>query len=236
MTAAQHTIVYAVRHGETQLNRDGRLQGTADAGLTPKGAVQIEQAAAGLVDTGVMRIICSPLLRSRQSAEILARCLRLPIMIDDRLTERSFGELEGALISLLTHSRPHLVHRIQGDPAFAPPGGESEFAVTTRARDFLRDLVSAPDRASPVVLVGHGGWLSIAVRRVLYGHTSMLDSHTSMLGNGQISTFVLTPLRSLRSALLPVSKPTGITHFTHGRITDGAHHNLQGPRRSALQP
>jgi broad specificity phosphatase PhoE len=90
--------IIAVRHGETDWNRQGRIQGRTDNPLNDTGRMQARAAAAVLPDKiGV--IISSPLKRAAETAEIINKQrYNVEIITDERLTERDFGDYEGMFI------------------------------------------------------------------------------------------------------------------------------------------
>lgn len=85
-----------LRHGKSQANADNRIA-TPDTPLTKEGEAQARTAGRQLRGKHIMYIVCSPLLRARKTAEIIARQLKLKqaIVVLDDLRERGFGELEG---------------------------------------------------------------------------------------------------------------------------------------------
>lgn len=89
---------YYLRHGETDWNREGRMQGSADIPLNETGMAQAERARDLLKGIEISRIVCSPLQRARQTAEIVNRELQLPITYIDNLREAHFGVQEGTMM------------------------------------------------------------------------------------------------------------------------------------------
>jgi len=96
-TEAQEVPVaaYLVRHGETDLNEEGKARGRTTSGLEEKGKREIDHAAEWLQGKGVQLIICSPIERSLESAQILSDKLQIPFETDDRLASLDIGELAG---------------------------------------------------------------------------------------------------------------------------------------------
>lgn len=84
-----------IRHGETDWNSQGKMMGKCDKPLNEKGLAQAEKTKTLLQDTGIDLIICSPLIRAKQNAEIVNRDRNIPVHYDARITERNFGEFEG---------------------------------------------------------------------------------------------------------------------------------------------
>ena len=93
--------IYLLRHGETSWNAEGRLQGQTDIHMSEKGVQQIWQLAKRLKAQSfhVTQIVCSPLIRARQTAEIIAAAMEMEdaVRYEALLTERSFGRLEGTV-------------------------------------------------------------------------------------------------------------------------------------------
>lgn len=101
--------VILLRHGRTDWNDQGRLQGRTDTELNAEGLSGAQLAAAALSNSGIVRIISSPLIRARRTAQIVADHLGLPVGVDTRLIERNFGGLEGRLLTEITaeYRLPH---------------------------------------------------------------------------------------------------------------------------------
>ena len=89
--------LYFVRHGQTDWNVRGKLQGKSDIALNETGRLQAVETREKLKQVAMDAIYCSPLMRARETAEIINVLWELPIQCDDRLMERSFGDMEGAL-------------------------------------------------------------------------------------------------------------------------------------------
>jgi len=87
---------YIFRHGQSSYNLAGRTQGqTNDSVLTELGQQQAVQVGQRLQDKHIELILCSPLVRARQTAELANRSLNVPIIYDDRFIEVNVGEIEG---------------------------------------------------------------------------------------------------------------------------------------------
>ncbi|PSM18839.1 histidine phosphatase family protein [Nitratireductor sp. StC3] len=164
---------YAMRHGETAWNAQGRFQGHSDIALSPAGRAQALAGAAGLRAmlaneprlSAPERIVTSPLARARETAEIVRDALGLPeaaLCVDVRLREAGFGNWEG-LTTLEVKARfPQERRRRKAERwSYAPPGGES-YADIDRA---MRGLIDELDRAPLSLLVTHAGNLRILMMR-----------------------------------------------------------------------
>jgi broad specificity phosphatase PhoE len=150
-------MIAFVRHGETPLNRDGRLQGRVDLELSEKGLDQAAQAASRFAGSPIARIYSSPLRRAQQTAGAIADACGAEIEIDDRLIELDYGDWDGRPLAEI---RPTRESGWLSDPTFAPPGGESLVAVMARVASFCTDRLTADDR---IVAVSHVSPIKAAV-------------------------------------------------------------------------
>src|SRR3990172_1726506 len=91
------TLLYLIRHGRSTWNAEGRVQGQADAPLDDTGREQAQKLAQKLRDIGFEAFYSSPLSRASETAKIVAEPHDLPITLDERLMERSFGDWTGKL-------------------------------------------------------------------------------------------------------------------------------------------
>jgi len=88
-------MIYIVRHGETEWNRLKKVMGRVDIPLSEVGIKQAYQTKDNLKDVKFDLIISSPLVRARKTAEIINQDKKIPLIFDNRLQERDFGEFEG---------------------------------------------------------------------------------------------------------------------------------------------
>ncbi|WP_186420082.1 histidine phosphatase family protein [Bosea sp. CS1GBMeth4] len=151
--------LFLVRHGETDWNREGRLQGGQDIPLNALGRMQAEEAARRLKkltpDYAAVDYVCSPMLRARDTMTIMRRELGLEperFRIDERLRELTFGAWEGFTWREIRSRERELAQARERDKwGFVPPGGESYRMLAERIRPAIESL--APD----TVMVSHGG-------------------------------------------------------------------------------
>lgn len=88
--------LYVMRHGQTDWNVLGKIQGATDIELNEIGLEQAQNAKQELNQYDIDMIFCSPLKRTRKTAEIINEDKKIQIIYEDRLIERYFGELEGS--------------------------------------------------------------------------------------------------------------------------------------------
>jgi len=154
------TTVFLLRHGETPLTVERRFSGAGgeDVGLTGTGMHQAERAASVLVDrlasTSLAAIVSSPLLRARQTAQAVADRLGRGVECDDDLAEVGFGEWDGLTFAEARRQDPDTFDAWFGDPALAPPGGESLLSLAARIERVRERLLSRYE-GETVLVVSH---------------------------------------------------------------------------------
>lgn len=167
--------LYLFRHGETDWNRTGRLQGHTDIPLNQTGKIQISQAAKELanMDIDIELILSSPLKRAFESAEIAAAELsyKEDILVEPLLIERHFGKGEG-----LTSDE-----RNERYPDFLFPEMEPFEDLIARAHTAFDKIVTTYKDRQNILVVAHGAILSAMVtaitdRKIAYfGKTVQFD-------------------------------------------------------------
>jgi len=134
------------RHGLTPRSLpEQHLGQRIDVELSADGRAQARALAVRLAHVGFERLVCSPLVRARQTAEIVAAGLRrpVPLAVDERLAEMDYGEWEGLTYAQIYERDGDRRRAWEADPAgIACPGGESADDVAARARGFLSDLLA----------------------------------------------------------------------------------------------
>ncbi len=163
--------LYYVRHGLTDWNIEGRLQGGHDIPLIDRGRVQAVQCAGILRDlfarekraAADFHYVSSPLGRATETMDILRKTLGLPAggyARDPRLKEIAFGDWEGLTYLDVLKRDKAVVEKREGDKwLFRPPGGETYEEVARRVGEWYATL----DRDT--VVTAHGG-----TARALVGH------------------------------------------------------------------
>lgn len=180
-------LLYCLRHGQSQFNAEGRIQGQQDAALSELGIKQAEALVTALAGQGIEAIYSSPLARALGTAEPIGRALRLPIRTDPRLMEIRAGVFENHLRSDLDRLFPEEYARWRsGDPDYAMPGGESRHDLMRRGAAALADIAAAGYERAAVVT--HGGLL-VAAFKALLGVPA--GRHPFELENGSLSVLRL---------------------------------------------
>ena len=159
------TFIYFVRHGETVLTPTRKFSGTGalDPELMQDGLDQAELVAAEAVKLGADILIASPLNRTRQTAEAIARTTGLEIIFDEAWFELSFGSWDGKSIEEVKDQEPDAYQAWLNSTAYAPGGGESWDQATVRIEEALEKLV-AEYPGKKIIVVTHNGVIKTAVR------------------------------------------------------------------------
>lgn len=167
--------IYMIRHGQTQWNASGRLQGQTDIALNEKGRELAARVGTALKQIPFDRVISSPLIRSVETAKLVLRentgrageLLRAggkeagasqaesPIAVDRRIQEISFGEYEGYSVPVsslfagdakFAITDPDFHNFFDAPEKYVPPkGGESLSCLVERTGDFLRELAESKE-------------------------------------------------------------------------------------------
>jgi len=155
------------RHGETDWNRTGVLQGWSDVPINEKGRRQAIELAARVADAGFVAVWASTLARSSETAEIIADQLRLPPpMCHDGLRERHFGAFQGIPKSELAELNPGLFEQIlRRNPAAEFVGGESMDEFADRCLAALADI-GGRHRGARVLIITHGWVMDVVTRHI----------------------------------------------------------------------
>lgn len=161
--------LYLMRHGETDWNKQGRIQGIQDIGLNERGIGQIQEASRRLREKiNLQAIISSPLRRAYDSANIIASVHGLSVKVDSRFSERCFGELEGKTLEEIRYvfqiANPELIH----SPIY---GVEAVESMQRRVHEGIGSLEASAGRN--VLIVTHG-----SIIRMITGQAEIIENGT----------------------------------------------------------
>ena len=156
-------MIYIVRHGETAWNHLGKIMGRCDEPLNDNGIRQAYEVKEHIDKLKIDLIICSPLLRARQTAEIINEDRNLEIILDERIIERDYGEFDGQKKDNTDYED---VWNYYLNKQFEK--AENIKVFFDRVYSFLDDIKKRyPDK--DILLVCHGG-VSMAVECYFTGH------------------------------------------------------------------
>jgi glucosyl-3-phosphoglycerate phosphatase len=182
-------MLVLLRHGQTDYNVAGRMQGHLDSRLTETGLAQAVAVAPDMAKVQPDRIISSDLQRARDTAGYVGGACGLPVELDPRLRETHLGEWQGRTVLEIEQDYPGAIAAWRADPAWAPPGGESRIDVVRRCLPVVEELdaelTDAP--AATAILVAHGGLIGGLVCGLLALPTSAWPS-IGGLGNCRWAT------------------------------------------------
>jgi len=187
------TLLYLVRHGETDWNAQRRIQGSTDIPLNATGRSQAAATALLLGRRRFDAVVASPLSRAAETGAIIAAHLGLPAPTTYAgLAERSYGEAEG-----LTDTE--VAERYPDDDV---PGRESRAALVARATETLAEIAVRYD-AGAVVVATHGAVIRSLVNEAAPGTA---DRYATPIRNGSVHAFRWDPER-FRAELVRFDDP-----------------------------
>ena len=181
--------LYLIRHGETDWNRQGRLQGSQDIPLNELGRAQAAEAAKRLArlrpDFASLDYVASPMLRARETMSIIRDALSLgteDVRLDPRLREITFGAWEGLTWPELTLQDCEGARaRMRDKWNYVPPQGESYAMLAQRLAPWLDSLTQE------TVAVAHGG-VARALMVLAAGHDPT-EAADADIRQGQVLVF-----------------------------------------------
>jgi probable phosphoglycerate mutase len=180
------TRIILVRHGETDWNASGRIQGHNDTPLNAVGREQARRAAQRLAAEPVRGLYSSDLARSSETAAIIGQALGLAVVTSPRLRERRYGAWEGLTSAEIQACDPELFAEWQTrSPNFAPPEGETRAQLLTRAFAELQ-TIARRHVGEVVVVVTHGGLCYVLLEHILGSVNG--DRREFTFGNASIHT------------------------------------------------
>lgn len=172
--------LYVSRHGETQYNIETRICGRANVRLTDKGIIQARELAGSMVEKQVDIIISSPLVRAKDTADIVSEQIHVPIIVDERLAERDYGVIDGTY-----EGTPSFIEKWEHF-GYEYPEGETLLKVVQRVYNFLDDICEQY-KDKNVMIISHGG-----VCRVINSYFNSLtneDFFAYNLGNCKVTEY-----------------------------------------------
>lgn len=188
--------IYLIRHGETPWNKEKRFQGQIDIPLNDYGREIAELTREAMPRVDYDRIFSSPLVRARETADLLLRGREhVPVVVDERLKEFSFGSYEGTLIADVANNPEHPLYDCLWHPDTyqAPAGAESFQDLVNRAQSFIDDCL-LPLQADPtcrnVLVTAHGAFNRAVV--VAVGKKDIADFWTIPYYNCAVTILELT--------------------------------------------
>ncbi|WP_291477964.1 histidine phosphatase family protein [Corynebacterium sp.] len=182
-----------IRHGQTEFNLVGRMQGQLDTPLTEAGRAEAQAAAAELGTWPIGTVVSSDLQRARDTAALLAEAVGVEFTTDPRLRETDLGDWSGKAHEDVDAVFPGQRSHWRLDPTWAPPNGETRVEVSDRSAELVDELMAGDAwDAGAVMLVAHGGTIAALTSRLLGIPTEHYPMFGS-LGNTRWSQLVARP-------------------------------------------
>lgn len=150
-STSHHTLFYLVRHGQTDWNREDRLQGHTDIPLNEMGRMQAIQLSEQLKDIPFHAVFSSDLKRAFETASLIVGSRSFSIKTDPRIRERNFGSWEGLTVDYIQFLKQ------------TPADIETDSAMIERSLHFLNETAQRLS-GQTVLVVAHGG----LIRTLLY--------------------------------------------------------------------
>ena len=177
-------MIYLLRHGQTDWNLMGRMQGQTDIMLNQKGIADAHNLAQQIVKKGMNKIISSDLKRARQTAEIINSYLNVPLLFDKRLREIGYGDIEG----LIKKDIPlEMWEMFNNTPEKI--NAESFAKIYERIHSFFYEL----DRDEETLIVTHGGAIRMMLYLKKYPHIFDLAEYQKSYQHLEIQNTTLIP-------------------------------------------
>lgn len=181
--------LYIIRHGQTDWNVQGRIQGRQDIPLNATGRRQAEDLARGMEKRPVTAVYSSPQLRAMETARAIAGAQGVEVIMVPQLVEIGYGAWEGRTSEDILTTDWELYEAWWQHPAtVAPPGGETLSQVDERCRtawDRIRGEITGD-----TAVVAHGGTLAHFIVHLLEGQP---EAEEIVVGNASITTMEYEP-------------------------------------------
>ena len=178
------TSVYLARHGQTAYNHERRFQGRLPVPLDATGRAQAAGLAEEASGYGFVALWSSTLERARETADIVAGRIGLPVKLDDRLVETDCGDWTDRRFEDVAAEEPDAFAAfVAGDPSFAFPGGESFAAQAARVAAVLADVEAGE---LPALVVCHGQVIRLALAGRRPGGVEATLEGSAHVGNGAL--------------------------------------------------
>lgn len=179
------TRLFMIRHGATQLSAEDRFAGAIDPELSDEGKYQAKRLAERLADDNITAVYCSPLIRTIQTASIIAKPHRINPILEDGLREIDHGHWEGLRRSEVEAKFQVEYAAWNEDPyTFAPEGGEAGVNVIARSLPVIRKIVLR-HAGENIVVVSHKATLRLLISSLLgfdgRGYRDRLDQSPACL-------------------------------------------------------
>ncbi|HCO60198.1 MAG TPA: hypothetical protein DIT58_08405 [Porticoccaceae bacterium] len=153
------TTLHLIRHGETNWNAEGRIQGQMESVLTELGQQQAAELQQRLLDYKFDRVYSSSSTRARQTTAIALNHHPHPVTYRDDLREIYLARWEGFLYAEIEASDPKAIHAFRNEPhKFDVEGAETFHALQQRALAAVEAIIGE-SHGQEVAIISHGAWI-----------------------------------------------------------------------------
>lgn len=175
--------IYLIRHGQTDWNVEGKIQGRHDISLNETGVKQAELLAKGMEKRPVVQIFSSRQKRALETAQAIGRSQQVAVTVMDGLEEVDFGDWEGKTWDEISREYPKEFKIWCEEPAeITPPGGESRPEIYARMRKALKEIIRRS--RGDIAIVSHGAALaylvSLMMEKELGAHDEIIVKNVSI--------------------------------------------------------
>lgn len=177
--------IYLLRHGQTDKNKAGILQGTIDTVLNEEGKKQALSAKADIENICFKTVYSSPLKRAFETAVLATGLSENRIVVDERLKEMSFGDMEGKVIEDKDSNMAKFFN--SPEEYVAEKGAESFESMLVRAKNFLDEITSEYSDNDNVLIVSHGAFIHGLI--MVMKDTRLCDFWKSNVPNCAVTVF-----------------------------------------------
>ncbi len=153
-------LIYLIRHGQTNYNKQSRLQGQTDIDLNEQGRLLAGITGEALKNVKFDYVISSPLTRAMETARIIIREKEVPIIAEARVQEIGFGDYEGLCFGIEGYNipNPNFKYFFTAPEQYqVPPHGESFDDIIKRTGEFLHELINTSEFQNKTILVSTHG-------------------------------------------------------------------------------
>lgn len=184
--------IYLIRHGQTDWNIQGKIQGSCDIPLNETGIRQAVQLTEGMKSRPVTRIFSSTLSRAMETARAVSRSQNVEIIPMDSLMEMGFGKWEGMTRDEMLEAYPQEYRSWCLNPGDStPPGGESQREVTDRCRAAVKEILRVTEGREDAAVISHGATIVHLIASMVPEATEAGDI---IVENASITTINYNPL------------------------------------------
>lgn len=184
--------IYLIRHGQTDWNIQGKIQGSHDIPLNETGERQAEQLSVGMDKRPVKKIFSSTLERAVGTARKIGERQNVDIYLMQGLIEVEFGDWEGMTWDEIKEKYPAEYERWELNPVdVAPPGGETQVDVLKRVAKTMNTIMDMTDKHEDIAIVTHGATMAYIVSYLMRNHP---EESELIVKNASITTVNYSPL------------------------------------------